>query len=112
MNTGEGMQHVGGRMADSLPWLEAVAKRSQPFVIRLVGNRPRLGNLLDGTWFGAPLHPALTDVTVGSWTATIVLDGVSAATKATGVCSAADGALAVGAVSGSHCCTECSTASR
>ncbi len=25
-------------------------------------------NVLDGVWFGAPLHPALTDVPLGSWT--------------------------------------------
>jgi hypothetical protein len=25
-------------------------------------------NVLDGVWFGAPLHSALTDVPLGSWT--------------------------------------------
>ena len=29
---------------------------------------------LDGVWLGAPLHPALTDVPLGSWTAAAVLD--------------------------------------
>jgi nitrite reductase/ring-hydroxylating ferredoxin subunit/uncharacterized membrane protein len=98
-NIGEIMQHVGERMARSLPWLENAAERSQPVVAELVGSRPWLRNLLDGTWFGAPLHPALTDVTVGSWTTAFVLDGVSAATKAESVTAAADGALVVGVAS-------------
>jgi nitrite reductase/ring-hydroxylating ferredoxin subunit len=29
---------------------------------------------LNGTWLGHPLHPVLTDVTLGSWTASTVLD--------------------------------------
>jgi nitrite reductase/ring-hydroxylating ferredoxin subunit len=31
-------------------------------------------DLLNGTWLGHPLHPALTDVPVGAWTAAVVLD--------------------------------------
>jgi nitrite reductase/ring-hydroxylating ferredoxin subunit len=98
-NVGEHMQHVGERLARSLPWLEGAAEWSQPVVAKLVGSRPWLGDLLDGTWFGAPLHPALTDATVGSWTAAFVLDGVSTATNAEGVKGAADAALAVGVAS-------------
>lgn len=45
-------------------------------------------NVLDGVWFGNPLHPALTDVPLGSWTAALVLDLVGS--------EAADSALAVG----------------
>ena len=30
--------------------------------------------ILAGTWLGHPLHPALTDVTVGAWTGVVVLD--------------------------------------
>src|SRR5215813_8902073 len=29
---------------------------------------------LNGTWLGHPLHPLLTDVPIGAWTVTIVLD--------------------------------------
>jgi nitrite reductase/ring-hydroxylating ferredoxin subunit len=45
-------------------------------------------NVLDGVWFGNPLHPALTDVPLGAWTTALVLDLVRS--------EAADGALAVG----------------
>lgn len=45
-------------------------------------------NLLDGVWFGNPLHPALTDVPLGAWTAALALDLVGS--------ESADDALAVG----------------
>jgi len=87
---------VGQRLERSLPWLEDVAQRVQPLVGKAVGSRPWLHDLLDGTWLGAPLHPALTDVPVGSWTAAFVLDVVDVATGVDGAGTAADGALAVG----------------
>jgi nitrite reductase/ring-hydroxylating ferredoxin subunit len=45
-------------------------------------------DVLDGVWFGNPLHPALTDVPIGAWSAAFALDLVGS--------EAADGALAVG----------------
>jgi nitrite reductase/ring-hydroxylating ferredoxin subunit len=45
-------------------------------------------DLLDGVWLGAPLHPALTDVPLGAWTAAALLDVVGS--------ESADGALTVG----------------
>jgi nitrite reductase/ring-hydroxylating ferredoxin subunit/uncharacterized membrane protein len=99
MSLGEGMQHVGARMADQLPWLEGAAQRSQPVVTTLVASRSWLGDLLDGTWFGAPLHPALTDVVIGSWTTAFLFDGVSTVTKSDGARAAADGAILVGVAS-------------
>jgi nitrite reductase/ring-hydroxylating ferredoxin subunit len=45
-------------------------------------------DVLDGVWFGNPLHPALTDVPLGSWSAAFALDLVGS--------PAADQALAVG----------------
>jgi nitrite reductase/ring-hydroxylating ferredoxin subunit/uncharacterized membrane protein len=45
-------------------------------------------DVLDGVWFGNPLHPALTDVPIGAWSTAFVLDLVGS--------EAADDALAVG----------------
>jgi nitrite reductase/ring-hydroxylating ferredoxin subunit len=45
-------------------------------------------DVLDGVWLGNPLHPALTDVPLGAWSAAFVLDLVGS--------EKADGALAVG----------------
>jgi nitrite reductase/ring-hydroxylating ferredoxin subunit/uncharacterized membrane protein len=36
--------------------------------------RQPIRDALGGTWLGHPLHPAITDVPVGSWTAALVLD--------------------------------------
>ncbi len=45
-------------------------------------------DVLDGVWLGAPLHPPLTDVPLGAWTAAFALDLVGS--------RSADGALGVG----------------
>jgi nitrite reductase/ring-hydroxylating ferredoxin subunit/uncharacterized membrane protein len=84
------------RIANAVPWLDPVAKRAQPPVQRFLSDRPRLHNLLDGTWLGIPLHPALTDVPVGAWTSAFVLELVAALTGSETAEKAADGALAVG----------------
>lgn len=34
-------------------------------------------NLVHGVWLGHPLHPVLTDIPVGAWTAALVLDAVA-----------------------------------
>jgi nitrite reductase/ring-hydroxylating ferredoxin subunit len=47
-------------------------------------------DVLDGVWFGNPLHPALTDVPIGALSAAFALDLVGS--------EAADGALAVGII--------------
>jgi nitrite reductase/ring-hydroxylating ferredoxin subunit/uncharacterized membrane protein len=47
-----------------------------------------LRDVLDGVWFGNPLHPALTDIPIGAWSAAFVLDLAGS--------EAADQALAVG----------------
>ena len=45
-------------------------------------------DVLDGVWLGNPLHPALTDIPLGAWSAAFVLDLAGS--------EAADEALAVG----------------
>ena len=84
------------RIANTVPWLDDVAKRAQPPVQRFFSARPRLHNLLDGTWLGVPLHPALTDVPMGAWTTTFALDLAAALTGSQAADQAADDALAVG----------------
>lgn len=84
------------QIAGAVPWLDDVAKRAQPPVQRFLSARPRLHNALDGTWMGAPLHPALTDVPVGACTSAFALDLVAMLTASESADTAADGALAVG----------------
>lgn len=87
---------LGRRLTRSQPWLDGIADRLQPRVGEVVRSRPWLHDLLDGTWLGTPLHPALTDVPIGAWSAAFALDAVSAVTGSPGARTAADSALAVG----------------
>lgn len=57
---------------------------------------PQLKDALHGTWLGHPLHPVLTDIPVGAWTVSLVLDAVESATGNEGVGKASDAAVAVG----------------
>jgi nitrite reductase/ring-hydroxylating ferredoxin subunit/uncharacterized membrane protein len=56
------------------PQLDRAAKRIGPIADRL-GPGP-LKDLLSGTWLGHPLHPVLTDVTIGAWMSAGMLDVV------------------------------------
>ena len=52
----------------------------------------RFKNWLNGVWLGHPLHPALTDVTLGAWSTGALLDIV-------GSRSGADAAITIGSLS-------------
>lgn len=54
--------------------IERIATPIHDGVESLLEKAPPLRTILDGTWLGHPLHPAITDIPVGSWTAGIVLD--------------------------------------
>lgn len=89
------------RIVDAVPFLDSIADGVQPKVQEAVekgGTTVR--NVLDGVWFGTPLHPALTDVPVGSWTSTLVFDGLDIATGKMAMRNAADATLAVGIAGG------------
>jgi len=85
------------RIVDALPFLDEVSDAVQPEVQKAVdagGTTAR--NLLDGVWLEAPLHPALTDVPIGCWTAALVFDGLDLATGKRPVRHAADASLVFG----------------
>jgi nitrite reductase/ring-hydroxylating ferredoxin subunit/uncharacterized membrane protein len=84
------------RVANAVPGLDRFAARLQPRVRSLLVSRPWLHDALDGTWLGVPLHPVLTDVPVGAWTAALSLDAVSVLAGSRALGDAADRALAVG----------------
>jgi nitrite reductase/ring-hydroxylating ferredoxin subunit/uncharacterized membrane protein len=84
------------------PWLDEVAKPLSEAVRALFSNAGPAGqtlkNALHGVWLGHPLHPVLTDVPIGAWTAAVALDATEAATGDRGYGRAADVAFAVGLV--------------
>lgn len=61
-------------------WVEGIARnrRADPIVDRVgaaVGALPpTIRERLRGDWLGIPLHPMLTDVTIGAWTGSFVAD--------------------------------------
>jgi nitrite reductase/ring-hydroxylating ferredoxin subunit/uncharacterized membrane protein len=85
------------RVVGALPFLDDIAEGVQPKVQEAVaagGTTAR--NVLDGVWLEAPLHPALTDVPVGAWTAALVFDGLDVATGEEPIRHAADASLVLG----------------
>jgi nitrite reductase/ring-hydroxylating ferredoxin subunit/uncharacterized membrane protein len=55
-------------------------------------------NFLHGTWLGHPLHPVLTDIPVGAWTAALALDALEGMSGRKECGSAADLAIGVGLI--------------
>jgi nitrite reductase/ring-hydroxylating ferredoxin subunit/uncharacterized membrane protein len=92
---------ISQRVVDALPFLDRIGDLVQPKVQEAVeagGTTAR--DALDGTWLEVPLHPALTDVPLGSWTAALVFDGLDAATGSRAMRNAADASLAFGVLGG------------
>jgi len=56
----------------------------------------QIKNALHGTWLGHPLHPAITDVPIGAWTAAVVLDAMDNIRGGDGFSRASDVAVGVG----------------
>ena len=55
-----------------------------------------LKTFLNGSWLGHPLHPVLTDIPVGAWTAAMVLDASAGTRGDAGYERATETAIAVG----------------
>ncbi|TWF95411.1 Rieske 2Fe-2S domain-containing protein [Saccharopolyspora dendranthemae] len=86
---------LGRRLARRLTWLDPVEDKLQPLVRGALRKAMPLRNFLDGTWLGAPLHPALTDIPVGAMTTALILDVAGSVSGSQRCGVAADGALSV-----------------
>jgi nitrite reductase/ring-hydroxylating ferredoxin subunit/uncharacterized membrane protein len=85
------------RIVEAMPFLDEIGEAVQPEVQKAVnagGTTAR--NVLDGVWLEAPLHPVMTDVPIGSWTAALVFDGLDLATGKRPLQHAADASLVFG----------------
>jgi nitrite reductase/ring-hydroxylating ferredoxin subunit/uncharacterized membrane protein len=80
--------------------LEQASREIQPAIkeaFKAGGEGGRqLKNFLHGTWLGHPLHPVLTDVPLGAWTAALALDAMEAISGRKEFGPGADAAIAVG----------------
>lgn len=63
------------RLAE-LPWLDKLADRLRTVFDPVLGEKGPAGlkDALNGTWLGHPLHPAMTDIPIGCWTSSLILD--------------------------------------
>ncbi|MGF1505856.1 MAG: Rieske 2Fe-2S domain-containing protein [Chloroflexi bacterium] len=72
------MQHSPvSRAVENTPEIESVGTEVKNNVRNLImqnGATRHAADLLHGTWLGHPLHPLLTDMTVGSWTLSTLFD--------------------------------------
>ncbi|MFL6464554.1 MAG: Rieske 2Fe-2S domain-containing protein [Bryobacteraceae bacterium] len=82
-------------------WLQPIQEKGEELVKSAYGAAGPAGqtvkNTLHGVWLGHPLHPAITDVPVGSWTAALVLDYMESQGNKQ-YAAGADAAVAIGLV--------------
>ena len=90
------------KVVDQQEALDRLSDQVQPLVqnaFKSAGPAGReLKNILHGTWLGHPLHPALTDVPLGAWTAALALDAMESISGRRELGAGADAAIAVGLV--------------
>jgi len=85
------------RLIEQQPWLAELGESLQPVVRDVLDDLgDEVRDLLHGKWLGHPLHPVLTDIPVGAWTAALVLDAVELMSGNDGAGDAADLAVGVG----------------
>lgn len=72
------MSGLLGKLSASSPWLDPLADTLKKAFSPILGeNGPQpVKDLLYGTWVGHPLHPFLTDVTLGAMTTSMALDAL------------------------------------
>jgi uncharacterized membrane protein len=89
------------RLAERQRWIspgaEESLQNSVSQALQRVGG-DSLRHALHGGWLHEPLHAILTDVPIGSWTATIAFDSIAALSSSSKLDSAADAAVVVGLV--------------
>ncbi len=59
---------------EEIQQLDGAGEALKSLVDRYVPPRTEVKDLLSGTWLGHPLHPVLTDVVLGAWTSSFLLD--------------------------------------
>lgn len=83
------------RLAEKQNWIAPAAERTAQRAVRdsfqIFGERAaQVRSLLHGDWLHEPLHAVVTDVPVGSWTATVLFDGIAAVCGSRSMDAAAD----------------------
>jgi nitrite reductase/ring-hydroxylating ferredoxin subunit/uncharacterized membrane protein len=94
------VQKLAGRIAALVAPLDPVSDSLQGALRGILAQAPQpVRDLLDGTWLGAPLHPALTDIPIGASATAIALDAVAMGDGDSTLERTADAALAMAVLS-------------
>lgn len=72
------LKHLSGEMVADMPWLDALAKPFSSWIASLYGSprekKYRIKDIINGTWFGHPLHPVFVTIPLGAWACTLMFD--------------------------------------
>lgn len=92
------LRHWSGEAVEHQRWLDSLADPLQNWAHSL-SRFPvwrTIKDALHGTWLGHPVHPVVTDIPIGAWTATMVLDCAWLAAEQSSLERAADLTLLLG----------------
>lgn len=94
------LRHVIDEVVENQTWLDKLAVPIQNWLLQFFGqpgqpNR-KLKDLLNGTWLGHALHPVFTDIPVGAWSSTTLLDLAWLNNEDDGIARGADLTLLLG----------------
>ena len=94
------LRYAIAKVVESQSWLDKLAAPFQGWLLKLFGqpgqpNR-KIKDMLNGTWLGHPVHPPLTDVPLGAWSGTMVLDLAWLNNEDEGIARGADLTLLLG----------------
>lgn len=72
------LRYAIARVVESQAWLDKLGTPLQNWLLQLYGQpgQPsrRIKDILNGTWLGHALHPVFTDIPIGAWSSTMLLD--------------------------------------
>src|SRR6266567_417420 len=94
------LRHAIGEVVERQTWLDKLANPVQNWLLAFFGqpgqpNR-KMKDMLNGTWLGHSLHPVLTDVPLGAWSGTMLLDLVWFSNEDEGIARGSDLTLLLG----------------
>lgn len=94
------IRYAIARVIENQTWLDKLGTPLQNWLLELYGqpgqpNR-KIKDLLNGTWLGHALHPVLTDIPIGAWSGTVLLDLVWLSGESVDIARSADITMALG----------------
>src|SRR5229473_6980236 len=94
------LRHLIGEVVENQTWLDKLAAPIQNWLLKFFGqpgqpNR-KLKDVLNGTWLGHALHPVFTDIPIGAWSGTTLLDLAWLNNEDEGIARGADLTLLLG----------------